>query len=638
MHKSFKFISRQGLVASLQKAKQCQGSISGGAPAESSQKDLVPFSHFSFINAEGTVEVQGAEGERPSRELKEKEQLVEATDLRQGEGSRVQLRSVLVAERSHRQVPAGARSVSFSPEPPEVRVVDISVDEWRGKRRVLHHIAQHVAQHMKDWTIERYGMPQPEKRETSPNVDDTDAEAPWKISALEGRPAPECRRAPSPALAPLVSPGAGPAVVVVSPMVGPAAGREGRQGRPAGGGGGRWSEGAFEGEMDFSLSPLSPQPPQKDSRDAGDDVLRAPRRQRDVPTPAEEAAGEGVAAEQPPGEPAVGRCASRPRAGGAINENEDPGEGGAEPCGKGESVVGRRGRAWRAGVRGSASRWSDGLDQEMDFSQPPFLSGSPEGTTRPMSRPTGPPPKLLGQPGALPNAEAGAAEAGRGEAGPPGVAGSPTVGRMGRQWSAEVKLSTTRWAEESSDALAESDTSSQMVKGTLGGPSGVKDPVRKETAQCKVEPIKLSPPMGRMGKQWTAQVKQLTSRWADGLDEEMDFSVPLANILQIEDFNLGRDVSSVPGAAHILERVQQHSGGSLPCRRSSEALDALGGLPPVRCAVDPDGRNDQPVAYSPHTRPPNQPLPQLNGVMHGPCRSTWMEEVVARHRPTPAIS
>lgn len=27
---------------------------------------------------------------------------------------------------------------------------------------------------------------------------------------------------------------------------------------------------------------------------------------------AEEAAGEGVAAEQPPGEPAVGRCASRP--------------------------------------------------------------------------------------------------------------------------------------------------------------------------------------------------------------------------------------------------------------------------------------------------------------------------------------
>lgn len=59
-----------------------------------------------------------------------------------------------------------------------------------------------------------------------------------------------------------------------------------------------------------------------------------------------------------------------------------------------------------------------------------------------MSRPTGPPPKLLGQPGALPNAEAGAAEAGRGEAGPPGVAGSPTVGRMGRQWSAEVKLST----------------------------------------------------------------------------------------------------------------------------------------------------------------------------------------------------
>lgn len=68
-----------------------------------------------------------------------------------------------------------------------------------------------------------------------------------------------------------------------------------------------------------------------------------------------------------------------PGAGGAINENEDPGEGGAEACGKGESVVGRRGRAWRAGVRGSASRWSDGLDQEMDFSQPPFLPGSPEG-------------------------------------------------------------------------------------------------------------------------------------------------------------------------------------------------------------------------------------------------------------------
>jgi len=48
------------------------------------------------------------------------------------------------------------RSVHFTSEPPGVRVVDVSEEEWRGKRRTLRHIAQRVEQNRKDWLQEQH--------------------------------------------------------------------------------------------------------------------------------------------------------------------------------------------------------------------------------------------------------------------------------------------------------------------------------------------------------------------------------------------------------------------------------------------------------------------------------------------------
>eukprot|EP00668_Euglena_longa_P019497 GGOE01024268.1.p1 GENE.GGOE01024268.1~~GGOE01024268.1.p1 ORF type:complete len:751 (+),score=70.73 GGOE01024268.1:186-2438(+) len=709
LHKSFKLVLRQGLaVRHLQRTTQdkpgTQGSINSGAPVKSSPKDLTL--NFSSINAQEQFEVRVARSERPSV-LKIEQQLVEVTYPRQGEGSRVQLRSILV-ESSHREMKAGARSVSFSPEPPEVHVVDISADEWRGKRLALHHIAQHVEQHMRDWSIERYGMipQQTDQRSQVENVDQAmclacgapaeavakDGAGPqgggrWSDSLAEemdfsvpvlpqfttdgsavAHRSPlkqdteevQCREGfeytpQSPTLAQEITPAAAPAIMVADSDEGLPC-PPGRRSWMAfvGSSSNRWSEGGFEGEMDFSLSPLSPQPPHKDDGSPefaprGPAVMLSGRQFGDashLTPPGEESSMEETNGDKRDPEETGANC---PAVLGEVT-----GASMANPVKKDTCTVGHRGRTWRVGVRASASRWSDGLDEEMDFSRPLFLPSSADGTTPGQAGPTGAsPPSSPGQakePSMRPRV---AVDVDQGDGTLPSTSGSPTVGRVSRQWSAEVKLSTTLWGENCDADFSAAE--SEVVEGSLLGPSngakghgdgqGVKGPV--ENTQHPVEAMKAPFTVGRKGKQWTEQVRTLSSRWADGLDEEMDFSLPVGSALKplrncAEGPDSSGDMPPVVGAVHAPERIPQHLCGSWPSRRPCEP-DSLS-LPPVRPPLDHDIAHPHPGepcltgTYSPCTRPPTHPLPHLSGLMYSPCRSTWTEEVITRHRPPPAIS
>eukprot|EP00670_Eutreptiella_braarudii_P009515 CAMPEP_0174310514 /NCGR_PEP_ID=MMETSP0810-20121108/3093_1 /TAXON_ID=73025 ORGANISM="Eutreptiella gymnastica-like, Strain CCMP1594" /NCGR_SAMPLE_ID=MMETSP0810 /ASSEMBLY_ACC=CAM_ASM_000659 /LENGTH=673 /DNA_ID=CAMNT_0015418437 /DNA_START=204 /DNA_END=2226 /DNA_ORIENTATION=+ len=366
----------------------------------------------------------------------------EAIEERQADESRACVRSVLAAVHSSRRADkAAGKRVTLSPASPTVHIVEISVEEWRGKKLAVQQVAENVQQHMRDWAIEK-------------SLDRSKSNQQWWAEKNEE-------------------------------------------------GGALSSVPSKDGPQDTSLLEVS-QSPSAESEESPKEIEISTDNPSSKQSEDMEMTTPGSTfADACPKEAVVGRKGIAPLD-PALISSMAPGSGGRKGMvpletavlspPKEASAVGRKGRRWCEEVKSSTSRWSDGLDEEMDFSVPPQT----------------PPP-------------VGPKEA-------TGAVSKDTCGASSKQSENMEPLTPVH-------ALSESCPKEAVVGRKGIAPldpaviSSIAPPAVARKGVVPLEPAGLSPlkeasTVSRKGRRWCEEVKVSTRRWSEVLDEEMDFSVP----------------------------------------------------------------------------------------------------------------
>eukprot|EP00670_Eutreptiella_braarudii_P001862 CAMPEP_0174300636 /NCGR_PEP_ID=MMETSP0809-20121228/58579_1 /TAXON_ID=73025 ORGANISM="Eutreptiella gymnastica-like, Strain CCMP1594" /NCGR_SAMPLE_ID=MMETSP0809 /ASSEMBLY_ACC=CAM_ASM_000658 /LENGTH=784 /DNA_ID=CAMNT_0015406249 /DNA_START=43 /DNA_END=2399 /DNA_ORIENTATION=- len=477
----------------------------------------------------------------------------EAIEERQADESRACVRSVLAAVHSSRRADkAAGKRVTLSPASPTVHIVEISVEEWRGKKLAVQQVAENVQQHMRDWAIEKsldrsksnqqWWAEKNEEGGALSSVPSKDGPQDTSLLEVSQSPSAESEESPKeieistdnpsskqsedmemttpgstfadacpkeavvgrkgiapldPALISSMAPGSGgrkgmvplETAVLSPPKEASAVGRKGDGGD------------GLDEEMDFSVPPQTPPPvgPKEATGVVSKDTSSVASKQTEDtevtisapfadPCPKDVLMGrKGIA----PLDPAL-LSSVPPSSGGRIGMVPLD-SAGLSPL-KEASAVSRKGRRWCEEVKSSTSRWSDGLDEEMDFSVPPQT----------------PPP-------------VGPKEA-------TGAVSKDTCGASSKQSENMEPLTPVH-------ALSESCPKEAVVGRKGIAPldpaviSSIAPPAVARKGVVPLEPAGLSPlkeasTVSRKGRRWCEEVKVSTRRWSEVLDEEMDFSVP----------------------------------------------------------------------------------------------------------------